>query len=173
MSTLVQGIHVAKIIGQRIERHGRTDTPYAAIHVELLGSIDASNPTAPPVPCEAVRRTVECWITPAAVGHTTRTLRQLGWSRTKFAEFDERNPDHQSLRGQHVYVDVLQEADQRGAMRERLRICTRPRSYDEARVDEIDRLFGDALRDGGGAEPARDILDPPDETTDTTVDPIR
>lgn len=172
MSTLIQGIHVARIIGQRIERHGRTDTPYAAVHVELLGSIDASNPTAPPVPCEAVRRTIELWITQAAVGHTTRTLRQLGWTRTTFAEFDDRNPAHQSIRGGHVYVDVYQEADQRGVLRERLRICVRPRSYDEARIDEVDRLFGGVLQEGVG-EPARDILDPVDGAPDSAEDAIR
>src|SRR5690606_11535225 len=99
-----EGLYVAKIIGQRINESALRKTPYAALHIEVVGRIDLANPTDPPVKLATTRRTVDLWLTDGAVERSIRDLRAVGWTGRSFAEFDDRAKDFVDVRGKNIFA---------------------------------------------------------------------
>ena len=141
-----EGLYVARIIGQRINESAVKRTAYAALHVEIVGRVNLMNPTDPPAKVPAVRRTVDLWLTDAAAERSIRDLRAIGWTGSKFTEFDDRIEGHVNITGRSIFVSCRID-DAATPVRERWAITSAPQAVDTSRLVNLDARFGSLLTD--------------------------
>ncbi len=148
-NTMEEGLYVARIIGQRIEKSPLRETPYAALHIEIVGRVDLMNPTEPPAEVTPVRRTVDLWLTDAAAERSVRDLKAIGWTGASFTQFDDRIEGHVNITGRSIFVSCRID-DTSTTVRERWAITSAPKPVDKNRLVDLDARFGSLLTDTTG-----------------------